>query len=191
MVLADPALQWLCALTLALLFGSAAWHKVKDRRAFVGALGSYDVLPQGLVPTVALLMIAAEVLTAFLLLLPLTRAVGAVAAIGLLAVYTSAIGWNLWRGRLDMDCGCMGAGSKALSGWLVLRNLLVMGGSVPLLTTGDFVRKAATDVSVRILNVVDLVTIAGGVCALALLYLALDRLIANHLAQQAWLQSDA
>jgi uncharacterized membrane protein len=53
-----------------------------------------------------------------------TRVAAAVAAASILLIYANAIGLNLWRGRRDIDCGCLTPSSRTpLSPWLVVRNL--------------------------------------------------------------------
>jgi hypothetical protein len=49
----DPTLSLIITLGAALLFGAAAGHKLADWRRFRAALGNYRLLPEPLVPAVA------------------------------------------------------------------------------------------------------------------------------------------
>ena len=110
----DPTLSLIVTLGAALLFGAAAVHKLADWQRFRGALGNYRLLPDPLVLAGAAAVVALEVAACVLLLLPSLRAAGAVLAAALLALYASAIGVNLARGRTSIDCGCLGVGRRAL-----------------------------------------------------------------------------
>jgi len=159
----DPTLSLIITLGTALLFGAAAGHKLADWRRFRAALGNYRLLPEPLVPAVAVAVVALEIAACVLLLLPTLREAGAVLAAGLLALYAIAIGVNLARGRTSIDCGCLGVGRRApISRWMVGRNLGL--AAVVLL--------AALPRGARELAVLDFVTIAGALLSLAALYSA-------------------
>jgi hypothetical protein len=166
----DPALQLVVRLGGALLLASAAWHKLRDLEGFRGVLTDYRLIPAPLVPAAAALVVALECALA-VGLLAIPRA--GLAAAGLLALYALAIGTNLARGRRHIDCGCGGAG-QPLSGWLVARNLVV----------GAALVGAAASSSGRALGVLDALSVAGAVAALALLWRAVDVALAN--GGRAW-----
>ncbi|MGH7291189.1 MAG: MauE/DoxX family redox-associated membrane protein, partial [Myxococcota bacterium] len=64
----DPALGLALRGGLALLLGTAAWHKLRDLGAFRDALAGYRLLPDGLVGVAALVLVAAELASACALL---------------------------------------------------------------------------------------------------------------------------
>lgn len=115
-------------------------------------------------------LIAAELLAAILVLFPASRTTGFTAMAGLLIIYAAGIGINLYRGRRDMDCGCGGPASKhPISGWLVLRNLLLLG----------LVLTARIPPANRPLNWLDLLVIAFSVLIAGGLYIGTNQLLAQ------------
>jgi len=152
----DPVIDVTLRTALALLFFVAAGHKLQDLGRFRATLAEYRLLPAGLVPLAAALVV------------PSARAAGLVSAATLLVVYGAAVAINLARGRRHIDCGCAGpAGRRPISGALVARNAalaaLALAGLVP--------------VHPRALLWVDGLTVAGATAALAAFYAALDRMI--------------
>jgi hypothetical protein len=118
----------------------------------------------------AAFVVAAELLAALLVLIPGARTAGLAVMAGLLLVYTAGISINLLRGRRNIDCGCSGPSSRhELSGWLVLRNLLLLG----------LVLLAAEPASGRPLNWLDVLVIAFGVLIAGGLYLSMNQLLAQ------------
>jgi hypothetical protein len=104
----DPALGWAASAALALVFALAVWHKLRDLGAFAASVAAYELLPAQLAPLAATQLAVAELLLVGTLVLPPARTGAALAALGLLALYSAAIGVNLVRGRRDLDCGCTG-----------------------------------------------------------------------------------
>ncbi len=114
---------------LAGIFLWAAAHKVRNRLAFRAILGQYGLMPESLVGIVAPMIVAAEIAAALALLVPAGTIPGvptASLAALLLCVYCGAIAVNLMRGRTAIDCGC-GGEPTPLSGWLLVRNGLLLG----------------------------------------------------------------
>src|SRR5439155_19636457 len=133
----DPVIDVTLRTALALLFSVAAGHQLQDLGRFRATLVEYRLLPAGLVPLAAALVVAVEVAAAGALLVPGARAAGLVSAATLLVVYGAAVAINLVRGRRDIDCGCAGpAGRRPISGALVARNAalaaLALAGMVPV-----------------------------------------------------------
>ncbi len=164
----DPAPLLALQLALALVLATAAWHKLRDLAAFRAALEGYGLLPLAALAAGAVLAPAAEAFAAAAL--GVAPAAGALAAGALLALYTAAISWNLWRGRRGIDCGCAGpALRQPLSGSLVARNLVLCAAALA----------CAAPPSGRALVWVDALSIAGGVAVLTALYAASNGLIAQ------------
>jgi hypothetical protein len=172
----DPAASWAASAALALVFGQAALHKLRDVRAFAAALAGYALLPAALVPLAAAQSIVAELLLMGTLVLPPLRGASAVAAVALLALYSAAIALNLARGRREIDCGCTGpALRQPLSGWLLARNAALAA----------LAACAALPSDSRALGAADALPIAGGALALFALYAAANQLAANAPASAA------
>ena len=167
----DPALELLIRCALALLLGAGAIGKLRDRTTFRAAVEGYEILPARLAGVAAIGFALAEGGLAIGLVAPAAvgmRSLSLGGAACLFAVYGVAIAINLARGRRELDCGCGGAAHVPLSGWLVARNALLVAAS--LLPLGG--------ARARALGAIDALTIAGGVAALGLLWIALHGLLA-------------
>lgn len=166
----DPALVWLVSVAGAVLFASAATHKLRAPARFAQTLEEYALLPAWGVRPFGILLGGVEGVLAVALLLPRTRAVGALAAAALLLIYAVAMSINLVRGRRDIDCGCGGFGQRReIAPWMVARNLVVSGLLALLwLPAAD-----------RALVPLDGVTVSGGCIALVLLYVACETLLSS------------
>lgn len=166
----DPIFIIASALAVAVLLASAATHKLRAPGRFTKQLADYQLLPETLVRPVGRVMPLLELLIAFALLVPFSRAIAAVCAAALIALYASAIGINLWRGRRDIDCGCAGPDqAQPLRPVLLARNAVLV--ALALL--------ASSTPIVRDLGFFDgFVTVAASAVAL-LIYAAADGLLAN------------
>lgn len=162
----DPAIGTLLAGAFALLFASAALHKLRDPARFAQVLHAYRVLPAG--ARISGLVPLLELTTALALLLPATRAAAAALGAGLLVLYALAIAVNLRRGRHDLACGCGGPNEHRPIGlWMVWRNLLLAA----------VVGAAGLPWRVRPLQWLDLLTVGAGLAVATLLYMSADRLL--------------
>lgn len=106
---------------IALLFIHAAWHKIADFSSFTGFVADYRLLPQQLVAPAAWLLVASEVLAVLLVVVPPLSTIGAALALLLLLTYAIAIGVNVARGHVRIECGC-GGPAQQLSVLLLVRN---------------------------------------------------------------------
>ena len=123
----DPAIGYLLAAALALIFGASGVLKLRDPALFAASVANYALLPRWSERPFALTLPLAEIAAAVGVLFPATRAIAAASLALLLGVFTAAIAINLARGRADIDCGCFGpALRQELSGWLVARNLILI-----------------------------------------------------------------
>jgi thiol-disulfide isomerase/thioredoxin len=91
---------------LAAVFVAAAFGKLADRAGTRAAVEGFGA-PAALVRPIALLLPFAELAAAGLLLFESTAVEGAIAALGLLVLFSAAIAINLARGRKP-DCHCFG-----------------------------------------------------------------------------------
>ena len=135
-------------LLLASVFALAGFTKLRDlarARADFESLG----LPARIVPTLSLCLPLIELgIGALLLIGPLTH-LGAAGALGLLTIFTTVIGVNLWRGR-QATCACFGSLTRAHIGPTTLaRNGCLMAVAGVLLLpspkiSSDFVALSPT-----------------------------------------------
>jgi hypothetical protein len=168
----DPVFTWILRTSLAVLFATAALHKIRDPRGFLRTFSEYEILPRRLTAPSAIALVVAELSISVGLLVGPRGYQAEIAAISLLLIYTAAIGVNLLRGRRDIDCGCLGpANRQPLSAWLLLRNAL--------LTLGAMV--ACLPISGRSLTFIDGISLLGGFLTLVFLFNAI-----NILAAQPW-----
>lgn len=162
----DPAVGGLLVASAALLFLSAAIHKLRDLWRFREVFAAYRLVPAGrhLAPIVP----ALELAVAVGLLFENLRAIALWTGVALLLAYAIAIAINLSRGRRDLDCGCAGPNERRpISAWMVWRNVgMAIALGAALLPWGD-----------RALVLTDGVTVGFGTACCALVYLCLDRLL--------------
>jgi hypothetical protein len=171
----DPLLQWVVALGLALVFGSAAWHKRSAPAHFRAQVAAYRVLPPVLLRPAAGALPWIELATALgLLIVPLRPAAG-VAAATLLLTYGAAMLINLLRGRTDIDCGC-GGQAQPLSRTLVVRNLILAAGA------GTLILPATP----RQMSLGDLLLLPGLLALLTLTYACVAQISGNAGALRGW-----
>jgi hypothetical protein len=171
----DPAVGALLAGAFALLFASAALHKLVDPARFGAAFRAYELVPASLAWVAALLPVL-ELAVAVALLPETSRSGAAAAGAVLLLLYAAAMAVNLARGRRDLDCGCGGPSTRRLVGpWMVGRNLLLAT------VLGALLLPSAP----RALGAVDALTIGAGTAVAALLYMTLDVLLARVAPQVA------
>lgn len=171
--LLDPVATSALSAVLSVIFLTGAWQKLRDLALFQANIDNYRLLPDGLAWPAAILLPLWELAAGALLLFDATRMVGAVLAIGLLAIVTTAVAINLLRGRTEIDCGCgnLGGhvGDQTLSWGLVARNALLAFAAVLTL------REDAA----RALVWIDYLSVAGGTLGLLGLYVTVNQLMAN------------
>jgi uncharacterized membrane protein YphA (DoxX/SURF4 family) len=169
----DPAIGTLILASVALLFLSAAAHKLRNLERFDEIFSAYGLMPAALVavntrPRISLLVPTLEIMVAAGLAVNVYRPYAAALGIALLLAYALAIAVNLARGHRDLACGCGGVDERRpIAGWMVWRNLLVA-----VLALAAFVPWADRDLSIT-----DGFTIAFGLATVALIYLCADQLL--------------
>lgn len=127
------ALTWLLRLGLGGLFVYTGALKLTDPTAFAVEIHNYQLIP-ALAPLLAATLPAVELAVGAAILVgpsPFRRA-GALASAALMAVFTVAVGSAVARG-VNISCGCFGAGSGPVTYLTVLRDVLLLAGSVALL----------------------------------------------------------
>ena len=119
-------LEYAAAVFLALLFALAAEHKLRAPRSFAERLQEYAPLPSRAAVAFAWALGVGE--AALCVALALRSAPACIAAALLLAIYLAAMGFQLARGRRDLDCGCVAAhGPQRLRPALLARNAVLIG----------------------------------------------------------------
>lgn len=166
----DPAPAWILRISLAVLFATGAAHKIRKPNVFLQTLRAYEILPRFFTIPGAVAIVGAELAVALGLLIHVDGYQSGLAAVSLLLIYTFAISFNLFRGRLEIDCGCLGpANRQPLSSWLVLRNgILIVGAAIVGLPITD-----------RSLQSIDGISLAGGTLILIMLFGAINGLAAE------------
>jgi uncharacterized membrane protein YphA (DoxX/SURF4 family) len=170
MMAIDPAIRGLCAFSLALIFSASGAMKLRDVELFEGSLANYQLTPHWMEKPLAYLLPMLECAAAAGLLLSSTRALAALMLLALLVVFAGAIAINLARGRRSIDCGCFGpALRQELSGWLLLRNLvLIIVAAIVMLPQSG-----------RSIGSIDVMTIVMGAMTLVTLYASANFAISN------------
>jgi uncharacterized membrane protein YphA (DoxX/SURF4 family) len=90
-------------LALACVFIYAGLIKLLDPRAFAHAIAQYDLVPEGLLAPVAIMLPALELLAGLGLILEVRGSLTTI--VGLLLLFLVLLGYAI-RANLDIDCGC-------------------------------------------------------------------------------------
>ena len=132
----SSALGLVARLTVAAVFAAAGLGKLTDRKGTRKAVAEFGA-PDRLVAPLALLLPVAELGIAVALLFAATRPAGAVGALVLLGIFSTAIAVSLARGQAP-DCHCFGQLHSAPASWKTLvRNAALAGlGVVALAERG-------------------------------------------------------
>lgn len=116
----------------AMLLGSGAL-KLPDPGQFAQVVALYDIIPLGLAPYAAVLVIALEMLLGLLLVVGYRIRAAACVSLLMMIAFAAFITVNLARGR-SFDCGCFELSSlgidfiETVSAWVVVRDLVFAAG---------------------------------------------------------------
>ena len=122
------AINTALAVLLAMVFFASALAKVvgaKEFRTFVASLPLLSLLSPNLL---LILVIIAEMVVAFLLLIPRMRTLGGVSSIVVLTLFTSTLVYSSLRGE-DQSCGCFGEMAELSPEVSILRNVFLIAFS--------------------------------------------------------------
>jgi uncharacterized membrane protein len=167
-MMVDPAIGLLVVATLAVLFASAAVHKLRDLKRFDEIFSAYGLLPATVRWRPSWVVPLLEVGVAVGLLIDGSRFYAAATGVLLLLAYAAAIAINLRRGRRDLACGCGGPDERrTIAPWMVWRNVVIALAlaSAPAPWTG------------RPLSLTDAVTVIFGLLTISLVYLCIEQLM--------------
>lgn len=182
----DPLAHWILALCFSMLFVMAGLHKTANKVQFRVNLTAYRLLPARAIPLLATTIPLFEIFLGLAWLSSLFANIVALLSASLLAIYTTAIGINLIRGRSYIDCGCGLSSSKGNSGDIqqLSSALLIRNGL--LISAALLASLPSTD---RLLGLMDFFAIATASIVFILLYLAFNQVLANNGAIRSWRHS--
>jgi uncharacterized membrane protein YphA (DoxX/SURF4 family) len=118
---------------LAALFIYGGVVKLLDPKAFARTISTYDIVPEMLLPFVAIGLPILETLAGIGLLFDIRGSLAVIT--GLLGIFVFVLGYGILN-DLNVDCGCFGAEELAQRDSLRLafyRDLVLVGIVVPLL----------------------------------------------------------
>jgi hypothetical protein len=166
----DPAIGILIVASVALLFASAAVHKLRDLARFDEIFTAYGLMPAMSGVPISRIVPLLEIVIAIGIAVKVSRPYAASLGIIMLAAYAAAIAVNLRRGHRDLACGCGGPDERrTIAAWMVWRNVLIALAAVA----------AFAPWTTRSLSLTDGITIAFGLLTIALVYLCIDQLFGN------------
>ncbi len=105
----EDCLTWLyhfLRLALAGIFIYAGGVKLLDPKAFAHAIAQYDLVPDGVLPLVAIGLPALELVAGLGLILEIRGSLNIIFV--LLLIFLVILGYAVWQ-NLDIDCGCFTA----------------------------------------------------------------------------------
>jgi len=165
-MLLDPVAGALIVAAFALLFASAAVHKLRNLARFAEVFAAYAVLPRAPGRGVSWVIPVLELGVAFGLLSSRSRPYACGFGMLLLLGYAAAMAVNLRRGRRDLACGCGGPDERPIAAWMAWRNLAFAA----------LLGLVARPWSARALVPTDALTIGFALAVTVVVYLCLDRL---------------
>jgi uncharacterized membrane protein YphA (DoxX/SURF4 family) len=122
----DRVIRW----GLGLIFIYAGGSKLLAPRAFARVISGYDLVPEPLLPVVAIGLPALELLAEVGLILRIRGSLPVIA--WLLLLFIVVLGYGIWM-NLDVDCGCFTPEELAEKDGLkraFYRNLAMMGAAL-------------------------------------------------------------
>jgi hypothetical protein len=181
----DPLIIRIIALGFSLLFFFAALHKLGNREQFAAILTAYKILPSSILKPISLLIPFIELALSLswltFAILQLSIILVPIISLLLLGAYTFAIGINLLRGRIYIDCGCgfaknSGNDIQQLSSGLIIRNSFLILATVV----------AAMSSSMRELGFIDHFALLMATIALTFVYASYNQIISNRSIINTW-----
>ncbi len=129
----DEGLTWLyhfLRLALAGIFIYAGMIKLLDPKAFAHAIAQYDLVPEVLLPIVAIGLPALEVLAGLGLIVEVRGSLTIILV--LLLIFLVILGYAVWE-NLDIDCGCFTADELDAQHNILMafwRDLIMLGATL-------------------------------------------------------------
>lgn len=165
----DPVIVHAAAAAVGIILIGGALAKLRDIELFRYAVDNYGLLDAAGAALFARVFPLFELAAGVALVLDISRPVGVLLALLVLAVATGGVALALLRGAGRIECGC-GAGNQRISWGLVGRNACLTGIAI----------LAAAEELPRGLGPVDYISVAGAILALLVVYAAANQLLANQ-----------
>jgi len=130
---------------LAALFLYGGAVKLMDPGAFARVIDAYGLVPEAMLPFVAVSLPILEVAAGLALLLD--RREGLAVITGLLLLFVAVLGYGVWQ-DLDVDCGCFSQEELASRDGLrnaLYRDIFLVGVVIPFLYLSRWMRKPLTE----------------------------------------------
>ncbi len=127
LVSAWPSLFVRVAIGFLFVYGGGL--KLVNPQAFAKIISAYDLVPDVLLPTVAVGLPLLEIVGGACLALDVRGSLSLIT--GLLLLFVVALGYG-FMGDLDVDCGCFGeetAGSRKGLGWPLVRDFMLLAAA--------------------------------------------------------------
>jgi Methylamine utilisation protein MauE len=156
----DPALAWTIRLVAAAVLATAAVAKLMALEPFVGVVRNYRLLPSAVVRPFAYLLPPLELVLALALVALPGAWLPPLGSALLLVGFAAAMGVNLRRGRIDIDCGCFAGLMRQKLSWPLVARNLVLALALLVVTAGVG--------GARPLAWLDIVTVPAGTASLLL-----------------------
>jgi uncharacterized membrane protein YphA (DoxX/SURF4 family) len=140
-ILASPLLYRIVRLGLAALFIYAGVTKLLDPKAFAHIVSAYGIVPESILPVVAVGLPLLETVAGIGLLLDIRGSLAVIS--GMLGLFIFVLEFGILK-NLDVDCGCFGTEELAQRGSLrqaLYRDLALIGIIVPYLYLSRRFRK--------------------------------------------------
>lgn len=132
----DRRLVALLRIGLGVLFIMAALPKLQDPAAFAESVSNYHLLGDTPGRVLALVLPAVELLAGVALLLGVMHAGAAALVLGMMVMFTGAVGIALARG-LDISCGCFDTEGGQKVGWGKIGENLALTAAAFVVWKGD------------------------------------------------------
>lgn len=127
-------------IAIAALFIYGGFMKLLDPHAFARTISAYDLVPEPLLPVVAIGLPAVEFLAGLALVFDLRGSLATIS--GLFAIFLAVLGYGILQ-HVDVDCGCFGAEDLDKQEGLRLafyRDLALAGIVIPYLYVSRWLR---------------------------------------------------
>jgi len=123
--LSAPGTVRVCQVVIGLVLAFAGLAKIGDLQSFASQIHNFRMVPISLENLIAMTLPWVELVAALALILGIHSRAGAILAVGLMALFTIAVGAALARG-LDIECGCFGTADASRVGKVKLLQNIVM-----------------------------------------------------------------
>lgn len=146
-IIASSRLRFFVRLALGLVFVYAGFTKLNDPKAFARIISLYDIVPESLLPVVAIGLPAVEFLAGLGLIFNIRGSLSAIFV--LLMMFITVLGYGILS-DLNIDCGCFSQEEINQQNSLRVafyRDLILIGGAFYLFLSSSRHPKSAANQS--------------------------------------------